>query len=444
VTGSSPAAWQIHGLRSWHPMPSNMGIGDGRSARYPINLCQRGRAPWEGGLGWPRGSLKLRDIVQIPRDPRGIVLACGFVAAGAFGIAALLVGDPIGFFFLAAAALGYFFLQTRLVPTTVWLLVAAYGAAGGYAGNPAGWVEASLGLLLAIVALTRQPVMYRGEAAKTPLTATLAGETSAFLEVSPPQSSTSAEVRAPGKPETGLGIRSIGRLRLLGPAGDLAPALEDKSVLAFIWKYLLARYVVGRPQVARESLGDEVSPGISAATQRGRVRKQLYDVRKDIHPDLAVLVRTNRSHVWLDLANASFDVDSLKELCARVRTRGVILDAELANQVQAMLEATGPQEFLAGFEELENRVTQGRGTAGSVVADARALISNERADLARALAEYHDASGRTQAAIPHLKLALDALPERQDLARLLAAAYMRTGQSDQADKVRHTFNLKQE
>jgi hypothetical protein len=386
----------------------------------------------------------LLDIVHIPRDPRGIVLACGFVAAVAFGVAALLLGDPIGFFFLAAAALGYFFLQTRLVPTTVWLLVSAYGAAGGYAGNPTGWVEASLGLLLTIVALIPLPVIYRDVPSKLPAIEAGRDQTSAFLEVSPPQGSASAEVRVPVRPETGLSIRSIGRLHLLGPTGDLAPALEDKPVLAFIWKFLLARYVVGEPHVARESLGDEVSPGISTATQRGRVRKQLYDVRKDIHRDLALLVRTNRSHVWLDLANATFDIDSLKELCARVRTRGVILDDELADHVQAMLGATGPQEFLAGFEELENRVTQGRGTAGSVVADARALISNERADLAQALAEYHDASGRTQSAIPHLKSALDALPERQDLARLLAAAYMRTGQSDQADKVRHTFNLRQE
>lgn len=444
MTGRTTAAWQIHGPWSWHPMASNMGIWDGRSARYPIHQCQRGRAPWEGGSGWPRGSLELRDIVQIPREPRGIVLACSFVAAAAFGIAALLVGDPIGYFFLAAAALGYFFLQTRLVPTTLWLLIGAYGAAGGFAGNPTGWVEASLGLLLAIVSLTPLPVMYRDVAIKLPAADTHEDQTSAFLEVSPTQDSPLAEVGRAGRPETVLSIRSSGRLRLLGPAGDLAPALEDKPVLAFIWKYLLARHALGEPQVARESLGDEVSPRISAATQRGRVRKQLYDVRKDIHPDLAALVRTNRSHVWLDLANTSFDIDSLKELSARVQTRGVILDDELADQVQAMLAATGPQEFLVGFEELENRVTQGRGTAGQVVADARAMISNERAVLAQALAEYHDVSGHTQAAIPHLKSALDALPERQDLARLLAAAYMRTGQSDQADKVRHAFNLKQE
>ena len=109
-----------------------------------------------------------------------------------------------------------------------------------------------------------------------------------------------------------------------------------------------------------------------------------------------------------------------------------------------MLQGTGDQEFLAGFEELENKVTQARGTAGEVVAQARATIATLRAELASVLAEYHDAAGHPESAIPVLRAALDALPQRQDLARLLVVAYLKTGQAALASEVRRNFDLKQE
>ena len=47
-------------------------------------------------------------------------------------------------------------------------------------------------------------------------------------------------------------------------------------------------------------------------------------------------------------------------------------------------------------------------------------------------------------AIPPLKATLDALPERQDLARLLSIAYLKTGQTLRAAEVRRQYALKQE
>ena len=105
-----------------------------------------------------------------------------------------------------------------------------------------------------------------------------------------------------------------------------------------------------------------------------------------------------------------------------------------------MLAATRG-EFLAGFEDLQYRVTQSNGTAGEVVAAARQLIANQRADLTRALTEYLDATGQVKEAIPHLKDALELLPERQDLAQLLVAAYLQTGQTACASELRSAYNL---
>jgi Tetratricopeptide repeat len=478
VSSNSALRREIHEARPWkstRPMHGNRGY---TVRPLPFTTVPNtAEGPEEEGLVCGEGSVQLLETLGVPRDPRGIVLACGFFGAGALGIGALLLHDPIGYGFLAAAAVGYFFLQTRLLPTMLWLSIAAYGTVGALAGEPINWIECGLGLLLAGIALVPVPAIYRIQPvpAGTPVPVSAPslelrnGETSAFPEVSPTRSSANVEVGVAAPLQTSakaeeshgdrkadvgptviddsrprLVIRSIGQLRLTGPGGDLAPELEDRPVLAFLWKYLLARWVSGDPQVARTALSDEASPGVSEASQRERLRKQLHDLQRHLPAELAALVRSNRTHAWLDLEGIESDVASLRELSSRVRQRGFLIDPALSREIHDTLAESDSLEFLAGFEELEQKVNQGRGTAGQVVAEARMAIANQRAELIRALAEYEDAMGRPEAAIPHLVGALDALPERQDLARLLVVAYLKTGQTARASEVRRQFALKQE
>src|SRR5712692_5398493 len=174
-----------------------MEIRDIQRGRRPLEMFQTQqkalrRRAWFAG----ESSVRLLETLGVPRDPRGIVLACGFFAAAALGIGALLVHDPIGYAFLAAAAVGYFFLQTRLLPTLLWLSIATYGAVGALAGDPINWIECGLGLLLAAVALVPVPAIYRAQSvpAGTPVLLPQPhlerrnGETSAFPEVSPTRS----------------------------------------------------------------------------------------------------------------------------------------------------------------------------------------------------------------------------------------------------------------
>jgi Bacterial transcriptional activator domain len=421
--------------------------------------------PRKEGLGSGGGTLRVLDTLLIPTDPRGIVLLCGFAAAAAVGVMALVTppGDPIGWMYLTIAVLGYFFIQTRGLTTFLWLLVAIAGLAIALAGNPSGWVEFGLGVGLAAVALAPLRAAQRSqppndtelslETAGLPrLQSTLNGHTSAFLEDSPPRTSTKVEESeaSRGAPAVGavppterLTIRSIGPLRLTAGERDLAPDLEDRPVLAFLFKYLLARAVLGDPP-PRMALADELSPGVTEASQKERLRKQLYELQKDVAPPVAALLRANRTHVWLDLDRADSDIASLRTLCGRVCQHGFLLNGELAGEIGQLLDQTDAHDFLAGFEELEHKVNQGRGTAGQVVAHARQSIASQRADLVRALAEYQDAIGRPEASIRHLQATLDALPARQDLARLLVVAYLKTGQSARASEVRRQFALKEE
>jgi predicted Zn-dependent protease len=76
-----------------------------------------------------------------------------------------------------------------------------------------------------------------------------------------------------------------------------------------------------------------------------------------------------------------------------------------------------------------------------LVESARAEIASWRSDLVHALAEYHQAAGRPQASIAYLESALTQSPHRQDLARLLVAAYLQTGQTARADQARREYDL---
>jgi hypothetical protein len=396
--------------------------------------------PRKEGLAARETTLRILDMLLVPRDARGIILLCGFIACAAFGLGALLTppSDPIGWAYLVGGVLGYVYIQTRGLTTFLWLLVAGGGVAVALAGAASGWVMFGLGIALAAVSSLPLPAEYSDPVAPTPSTepilsslpttsAKVNGHSSTFPEVSTPR----------------LVIRSIGAFTLTSAAGDLTSNLEAKPVVSFIWKLLLAREVLGEAHLGREALGDELSPGISDAARRQRVRKQIYDLQKDIRPELAALVRTDRTHLWLDLEAADSDAASLKKLCQRIPSPGSLIDSNLAQNARQML-ATTSGDFLAGFEDLQHRVTQGNGTAGEVVAAARELIANQRADLTRALTDYLDATGQVKEAIPHLKVALELLPERQDLARLLVAAYLQTGQTARANELRSAYNLNQE
>jgi DNA-binding SARP family transcriptional activator len=487
---ANSAALEFHGVAPWKSRRQIMAIWDRRAALVPVKRSQEGMAsPGRGSVGC-EGTLQLLGRLLVPRDPRGIVLLCGFVGCAAFGLLALLTppGDPIGWAYLGTALVGYLFIQTRGVPTFLWLLIAAGGATVAVAGNASGWVETGLGILLAAVALVSPPAEFRGLAEGQKATpghiersmpeASPTGrsevkvETSRKLEDSPTRTSrtvedssvrlsTNAEVgiaasgdrndhvqvddqpnRAAAADATQMAIRAMGHLRLEAYGRDLTKRLNEQPRLEFLFSYLLARTTSGGDVgVDRAGLADEVAPGLPASAQRDRLRKQLYALREALGSELRGLVQINSSHVRLDLEHVEFDVAMLRELSKRVSRRAALIDTELVDEVRRRLDDTAGGEFLASFSELEQQVTEGHGTALNAVEEARAEIVGWRSDLVHALAEYHQAAGRPQASIAYLNAALALAPQRQDLARLLVAAYLQTGQTARADQARREYDL---
>jgi hypothetical protein len=398
------------------------------------------------------------DALLVPRDARGIVLACGFVATAALGVSALLLGDPIGYGYLVGAAIGYFFLQTRLVPTVLWLLISFGGAAGATAGNTSDWIICGLGLLLAGVSLLRVPAAFRGamdgpipDSSRTELESVATDEqplngvmpTNGQLESAAPADLSLSNVDKHSR-SSGLLIQSIGRLRLEVSGHDLTQRLNEQPRLEFLFSYLLAREITGVGAVDRPALADEVAPGVPAAGQRDRLRKQLYALQSTLGAGAKTLLRITTTHVSLDLTQADHDARRLEEMSGRVTRRKSLIGPEVAEEIRSALDKTAAGEFLAGFTELEHQVTGGQGTATEIVTQARTLITGWRADLVKALAEYDLASGHPQVSIAYLKSALAVCTDRQDLARLLVGAYLQTGQTARATELSLEYELTQE
>jgi DNA-binding SARP family transcriptional activator len=217
--------------------------------------------------------------------------------------------------------------------------------------------------------------------------------------------------------------------------------LRNKPRLEFLLSYLVARWVCARDvAVDRAAIAEEMALGVASTNQRDRLRKTLHAFHAALGADLKRLVRVTATQVRLDLTAVDVDFVALAEMASRVSRRHGLIDSSLAEAVRTLLETT-EGEFLAGFSELEHQVTRGEGNAHQVVEDARLQIAGWRADLTGALARHLEAAGRAQSSITYLESALAQAPDREDLARLLVAAYMQTGQIARAEAVRLEYKL---
>lgn len=405
-------------------------------------LMMRG-APDAGGLDQRGKSLRILELLLVPTDVRGIILLCGFIAAAVFGFFAILTppGDPIGWAYVGLAMVGYFFIQTRIFTTGLWLLVALGGAAIATAGNASGWLEAAVAAGLAIVSLTPPPLERLPSVGE--------GHSSTKAEVSPTQTSIKAEVSSVAGQSNGavaavdsqIAVHCLGRLRIEVDGREVT-RFQREPRLEFLVSYLIARQLTGGSSAAdRSAIADEIAPGIAASHQKDRLRKQLNELYATDRV-FRKIVLADRSQVWVDLDRLDLNVAKLLAQAQALRNRPKLIDTEQAAALQALMAGAGG-EFLAGFSELEHDVTRGRGTAGQLVEQVRVQLAASRAEIALALGEYFEALDKSDRAIPYLVEARRDCPDRQDVAKALVVAYLRTGQSVAATQVRHDADLKE-
>lgn len=316
---------------------------------------------------------QLLDLAGVPRDPRGIVLGCGFAGAAGVGLVAILNDDLIGWAYLVVALIGYLFLQTRLIPVSVWLLVAAGGIWGTWAGASGAMVEAGFGLILVLVAV--QPV---------------ADEWGPEEDTKPqPNLSQTSSVAEESSPAPVISISSIGRFQAQIGERDVTSRILDKRTIGGLWCYLLA--IAARTpggSISRAMLATQLSPGLARKQQRERFRRQLWDLQHDLGSELATLVVTDRSSIRLDVARANFDVALLQQLRSELEANlDSPIDANLLIQARRALDATADQVFLPDFERLAADAGIEPVVAKRTVLEARSHVNFLRAELARLLSE---------------------------------------------------------
>ena len=240
-----------------------------------------------------------------------------------------------------------------------------------------------------------------------------------------------------------LEIHTMGRIEILESNEDLSRVMLSRPVLAFLWLYLLVRALLNpRDRVMRIELADELTPGLATEKQRKRLTDRLWDLQHgDLPKPLAdrVVIEQDDS-LRLDLTRCTLDLLRLRTLATECAGKKGLMPPDLAEEASRMLDAA-QGEFLPGWDQLENEVNGGRGTAGDLVRDLRQRAEVARVDLLGALAADHLARREPARAIQYLEQALERQPEREDLARKLRLAYVETGQTARAADIQRTYTL---
>ncbi len=238
----------------------------------------------------------------------------------------------------------------------------------------------------------------------------------------------------------GITARTLGTFQLVEGENDLTSELLSHSVLCYLWLYLLTDAIVhpGAP-IHRDMLADEGSPGLDREQQRARLRGRLRDLL-DLKP--AIAGRVEVSGEWVQFRPEGVALDVLALLAAADawdRTVGLLPDEGVPAIEARMADYAG--EYLPIWDELERRVTGGRGTGGELVRTVRLSAERAYGRLLLRLARHHGARRDFARAVPLWEEVVRRDPGRADAVVQLIDAYRQTGQVDQARRLNSAHPL---
>lgn len=241
--------------------------------------------------------------------------------------------------------------------------------------------------------------------------------------------------RAPVAPMAAIiTVRTLGTFQLVDGDNDLTSELLSHSVLCYLWLYLLSHAIVhpGAP-IHRDMLADEGSPGLDREQQRARLRGRLRDLL-DLKPAITGRIEVSGEWVQFRPDGAALDVVALLGAAdAWDRTVGLLPD-EGVPAIEARMADYGG-EYLPIWDELERRVTGGRGTGGQLVRTVRLSAEHAYGRLLLRLARHHGARRDFARAVPLWEEVVRRDPELDDVVAQLIDAYRQTGQVDQARRL---------
>ena len=411
---------------------------------------------------------------------RRTALAIGYVLVFITGVQILLAADPTGLVLMVAAVLGVLFLHRTWVGLVVWAYVAASGLVAIISADDLGFYGLAAGVgfgLLAVPWRQREPIPARapvfwthqmqpaptrtktngGLAPHPPLPTEIQRQVDAHtversqpvVEQSPAAASTKPVIPSNGDAHAesqkvfpgALLITAIGEISLAAWK-NLTPDLMRRPVIGFLWLYLYAREMrKAGDRITRSSLIDEVAFGV--ADPRGRLRGYLRDLSHLTAP-LGAMIKVEDELIGFDLLGQGTDVIELRDSVEHMKGDGTPVSESEIVLAQDLLRDMGDGVFLPGFEDMEKRVTKGRGIAGQVVAEVRAKVLTLRADLAVATANVLLDRGRPADAAAVLDPIVAGSEDRDDVVRTLINALRESGQHNRAAEIRRRYTVGQE
>lgn len=406
---------------------------------------------------------------------RRVLMSVGYALVFVDGFWILLSADPTGLILMLAGVLGFLFLHRTWVGIAVWIYVIASGVVALASGDDTGFYGVIAGCAFAAIALPWRKAQPRqtnywqqsrflapprhsngapavapiASADATPTTGDPMVETeAATVPWSAPESGVLPVTAIPESDRPSpffrgaLFIQAIGRIVVTIPTKNLTADLLRRPVMGFIWLYLFA-CEMRKPgdRMTRTALIDEVAHGV--VDPRGRLRGYLRDL-SHLPPPLGSMLKVEDELIGFDLLGQDTDVDELRRTAAYFAEPHDRIENYEVDHALEMLADFGSGDFLPGFEEMERRVTKGRGTAGQVVAEVRVKLHKLQADIALAVANVLLDRGQPADAATLLDPIVARSDDRDDLARVLITALRESGQHNRAAEIRRRFAVGQE
>ncbi len=237
--------------------------------------------------------------------------------------------------------------------------------------------------------------------------------------------------------ETPLTVQTLGDLKVCLGDTDLTAKLHARPTVSFLWQYLLVRaiYAPGQP-IPRSVVADELYPGVERERQLERLRKRLFHMQGNL-PELSRRLEVTERDLVLDIEACQVDAVEILRLAAENRGAGLLPEPIVA-EVEAAIAAAAA-EFLPDWDDLQQTISGGRGTAEEYVRSLRARLQEARVALLARLGSHFLARREAGRAASILDEAFRLDPERKGLAEDLATALEAAGHRARAADVRRRY-----
>jgi hypothetical protein len=240
--------------------------------------------------------------------------------------------------------------------------------------------------------------------------------------------------------DTRVRIRTMGGFEVRHGLDDHAPALRRRQPLLFMWLYLLMLGLDGeRGRPTRQSVADEVYPGLDRETQKERMRTQLSKMKHGaVPPAIAALVLDDGKTLGFDLDSCVVDAHQLIGVARECEVDADLRSGQL-RQAAVRIARQVDGRFLDFWEELADSITEGRGATEELVQTLRSRLDGALAQVLLALGRNALLDRDAARAVPSLERAMRLRPDLTGVGVTLATAYDLLGRAAEARALRDSL-----